>query len=315
MGWKVSSSKRDTCDPFQIYPIKPHDSIAMESQLQHSNLITQQFRKHWDLATDDNNLTLHGFRRFKTAHLLSLRYLEDQISELDHTIYQAGLSLGLDRTPIDRLGLVGSKKDENVPSIEETITSELVLKLRDLLKQYDEALAAFHNIMSMETVSLIDDEKQSSLRSDLTLHEIYKTRLLRVDLRTRSKTDPFQRQLHRHIRAFRYWKLSRKSHSNTEAQRSPQGSHRWSYQDTVVIAEVIGRIFTALVAAFFLVLPLVLLSCYTTKSTQLITASIFILLFSFLIGVVLKISNLETMAVAAAYAAVIGTFVSNAGKN
>ncbi|KAI1742065.1 hypothetical protein F4680DRAFT_464316 [Xylaria scruposa] len=286
----------------------------MEIEPQPSKTVVQQFQEHWEVATDDNNLTLHGFRRFKTTHLLNLRYLEDEIAELDHTMYQAGLSLGLDHTPTDRLGLAWSKKDHNVPSIETSITRELVLKLRDLLKQYDEALAAFHNIMSMETFSLLDDEKQSSFRSDLTLHEIYKTRLLRLDLGTRSRTDPFQRQLYKSIRAFRYWQLSGQSKSNNvEAQGLPKGGHRWSYQNTIRFAEVIGRIITAIVAAIFLIAPLMILSYLPSKNTQLMVASAFIFVFSFLVGIMLKISNLETMAVAAAYAAVIATFVSNLG--
>jgi hypothetical protein len=49
----------------------------------------------------------------------------------------------------------------------------------------DEALAAFNNIMTMETFSLLDDEQQASLRDDLSLYEAHKTRLLRVDLGTR----------------------------------------------------------------------------------------------------------------------------------
>lgn len=98
--------------------------------------LPDKFRKHWQTATDDNNLTLHGFRRFKTAHLLSLRVLEDEIAELDHTIYQAGLSLSIDHPPSDRLGLKHSRRDTDVPPIETTITRELVLELRGLLKQY-----------------------------------------------------------------------------------------------------------------------------------------------------------------------------------
>ncbi|KAI0188488.1 hypothetical protein EV127DRAFT_497834 [Xylaria flabelliformis] len=286
----------------------------METQPQSSRTVVQQFQKHWEIATDDNNLTLHGFRRFKTTHLLNLRYLEDEIAELDHIIYQAGLSLGLNHTPTDRLGLSWSKKDQNVPSVEVTMTRELVLKLRNLLQQYDEALTAFHNVMSMETFSLLDDEKQSSLRSDLTLYETYKTRLLRLDLGTRSRTDPFQRQLHKYIRAFRYWKLSTMAKGgDVEARKVSKGGHRWSYQNTIRFAEIIGRIITAIIAAIFLIVPLIILSYQSSKNIQLIIVSSFIVVFSFLVGIMLKISNLETMAVAAAYAAVIVTFVSNVG--
>jgi hypothetical protein len=47
----------------------------------------------------------------------------------------------------------------------------------------DKALTAFNNIMAVETFSLLDDKKQSSLRYDLNLYEIYNTRLLRVETR------------------------------------------------------------------------------------------------------------------------------------
>lgn len=52
--------------------------------------------------------------------------------------------------------------------------------------------------MNMQTFSLLD-EKQSSLRDDLNLYEVYKTRLLRVDLGARSQTDLFQRWFHRYL--------------------------------------------------------------------------------------------------------------------
>jgi hypothetical protein len=96
----------------------------------------EAFRTCWMLSTDDNNLTLHGFRRFKTTHLLSLRLLEREIAEMDHVIYQAGFTLDLNPSSQDRLGLKHAKKDANLPSIRDTITPEFIAKLRDLLKQY-----------------------------------------------------------------------------------------------------------------------------------------------------------------------------------
>lgn len=98
--------------------------------------IKRQFSAHWQFSTADNNLTLHGFRRFKTTHLLNLRFLEAEIAELDHAIYQAGLSLEIQPSATDRLGLKHSKRDRDIPKLEDTITNELVLKLRDLLQKY-----------------------------------------------------------------------------------------------------------------------------------------------------------------------------------
>jgi hypothetical protein len=97
---------------------------------------TEAFRKRWAASTADSNLTLHGFRRFKTTHLLNLRFLENEIASMDHTLYQAGLSLGLTPSSADRLGLSHSKRDMHVPDIEDTITPKFILKLRNLIKEY-----------------------------------------------------------------------------------------------------------------------------------------------------------------------------------
>ncbi|KAF1953269.1 hypothetical protein CC80DRAFT_494880 [Byssothecium circinans] len=273
---------------------------------------TETFRKCWIASTADSNLTLHGFRRFKTTHLVNLRWLESEIAEMDHAIYQGGISLGVSPSSTDRLGLKHSKKDASVPNVEDTITPEFSAKLRELVKQYDEALQAFNNVMAMETFSLIDDEKQASLRDDLTLHEVYKTRLLRVDLGTRTRTDPFQRWLHRYLRSFRYWRLSKRSQNNTEGLRSLVENHRrWSYQNTILIADIIGRVTTAVLTAVFLVIPLAILSHQPSKNVQLVVVSVWILVLSFLVSLFLKVSSFEMMAISAAYAAVLSVFVSN----
>ncbi|KAI3335286.1 hypothetical protein F4824DRAFT_511223 [Ustulina deusta] len=266
--------------------------------------------KHWEKATADSNLTLHGFRRFKTTQLLNLRFLKDEIATVDHGIYQAGLSLGLDPSSSDRLGLGHSKRDANVPPIEETITRAMVLRLRGLLKEYDDALIAFNQIMAMETFSLLDDDKQSSLRTDLSFYEIYKTRLIRTDLGTRSRTDPFQRQIQKFLRDFRYWRLSRSYRGHVEAPESTLPCRRWHYQNTILIAKVAGHLITAITIAVFLIVPLAILESQP-KNLQIAVVSIFILVFSFAVTAMLRISNLETVAVSAAYAAVLATFVSN----
>jgi hypothetical protein len=80
------------------------------------------FHKCWVASTADNNLTLYGFRRFKTTQLLNLRFLENEIADIDHTIYQAGLSLGLSPSLGDRLGLQHSKRDADVPEVNDVIT-------------------------------------------------------------------------------------------------------------------------------------------------------------------------------------------------
>ena len=98
------------------------------------------FRKLWGSVTDDNPLTLFGFRRFRTTHLLNLRLLEEEIDKLDHKIFQAGLNLGIEPTKMDKLGLKDSKRDKSAPSPEEALDPTLVSKLRQLLKDYGKSV-------------------------------------------------------------------------------------------------------------------------------------------------------------------------------
>ncbi|KAI1178570.1 hypothetical protein F4777DRAFT_537060 [Nemania sp. FL0916] len=271
--------------------------------------VAQEFNKHWQSATDSNNLTLHGFRRFKTAHLLNLRFIEDEIARLDHVIYQAGLTLDIDHSNPDRLGLGRANREAQVPEVRDVATLETIFQLRGLLREYDGALIAFNHIMAMETFSLLDDQKQSSMRNDLNLWEKYNTRLLRTDLGIRSRTDPFQRHLHKYLRAFRYWRLS-KNPQDSEAGRPTRLNKVWSYQNTIAIAEIIGRGTAVVITGVFFIVPLVILS-HQGRGTQILTSSIFILAFSLIVTAMLKVSNLEMMVVTAAYAAVLATFISN----
>ena len=98
--------------------------------------VTGAFRKAWIASTADNNLTLHGFRRFKTTHLLNLRFLENEIAEMDHVLYQAGLGLGVDPSSADRLGLKHCKIDASIPRVNDTITDGFKKRLRQLIKEY-----------------------------------------------------------------------------------------------------------------------------------------------------------------------------------
>ena len=100
-----------------------------------SSRFTESFRKHWPNVTEDNYFTLYGFRRFRTTHLINLRFLEEEIARVDHQIFQAGLSLGHSHT-VDKLGLKHGKRDQNPPIMSELFNGELVLRLRDLIKQY-----------------------------------------------------------------------------------------------------------------------------------------------------------------------------------
>lgn len=166
--------------------------------------------------------------------------------------------------------------------------------------------------MAMETFSLLDDAKQSSLRTDLNLYEIYKTRLVRVDLGPRSRQDPFQRCLHGYLRAFRYWRLSRKRRDNGEDLGASTADDGWSYQNTVLIAEVVGRLIVGAITSIFLIAPLAVLSHQSRKEVQLMVISVCIVLFASLVSTLLKVTNLEMMIVSATYGAILSVFVSNA---
>lgn len=182
-----------------------------------------------------------------------------------------------------------------------------------IISLIDKALIAFHQIMAMETFSLLDDEKQASLRTELTIPEIYKTRLLRVDLGSRSRTDPIQDWIHQWLRGFRYWRLLKKSRGrgveNVSSSKNA-GAHNWSYQDSVLLATVLGRFIITLITGVFIVAPIVVLS---PKSSMVQSAAIAvcIIIFSFLIATALRVSYFEMIAISAAYAAAISIVISS----
>ncbi|KAL7940285.1 hypothetical protein V8C42DRAFT_258211 [Trichoderma barbatum] len=273
--------------------------------------LSEQFSNHWQASTADSNLTLHGFRRFKTTHLLNLRYLEAEIAEIDHLIYQLGLGLNVEPSSTDRLGLKHCKRDEIIPSIDQALSKELIQRLRQSLKEYDEAVIAFNTIMSMDTFALLDDEKQCTLRTDLSLYEMYKTRLLRVDQTPRTRQDPLQRSIHQLLRLFRYLRLSKSSHDNVEGTGPTGINQQWSSQNVALLSDIISRVIIGGITAIFLIVPLVALSYERRKSIQIVIISTCIVVFACLVSVMLRASSLEMMIVTAAYAAIIAVFVSN----
>ncbi|KAL6719006.1 hypothetical protein ACLMJK_003241 [Lecanora helva] len=283
------------------------------------NETADMFRKLWLKVTDDNGLTLHGFRRFKTSHLLNLRFLEEDIAKVDHQIYQAGLKLGYKASPVDRLGLQHAKRDADAPDVEDVIDRELILRLRGLLKEYDEHLTAFNNIMLMETYALADNSWAAGLRSDLNAFETYKTRLVRVDQAHRSGSrDILRHGLRKCLRAF--WFYLRYEGNETSTPRSYASASRIesnlkkSYQNTASLAEFLTRFLVALMAGAFLVVPLIVLSHQSSSQIHLITISVCIVIFCLLISLLSKASNEQIMAASAGYAAVLAVFLSNSSN-
>ena len=122
----------------------PADQKALDRSPSRDPPRSEIFQKIWSRSTEDKNLTLYGFRRFKTSHLVNLRFLEEEISELDHGIYQAGLSLNNDndtwKRKSDRLGLRYSHRDSIVPALQDTITESMVLRMRNLLREYGQQM-------------------------------------------------------------------------------------------------------------------------------------------------------------------------------
>lgn len=101
------------------------------------------FSKIWREITSDNHLTLFGFRRYRTTHLLNLRFLEAEIDRLDHDLYQAGLQLNqplVRQNTLDRLGLKQAKKDSKPMKVEEVVNEALIMRLRKLIKEYGECI-------------------------------------------------------------------------------------------------------------------------------------------------------------------------------
>lgn len=162
--------------------------------------------------------------------------------------------------------------------------------------------------MNMETISLLDDEKQSNMQAALTLFEKYQARLVRVDLGTRARIDPFQRWLHKKLRALRYWRITLKQESSISFLALSED--HWSYQNTVFVASLIGRMITTIIVTLFLVVPLTMLSAWSNKGSQLAVVCGCIALFSAVVAAMLKVSSFEMMAASAAYAAVLSVFVS-----
>lgn len=107
--------------------------------LDHDIFYSQSFGTIWPEVTSDNYLNLFGFQRYRTAHLFNLRLLEAEIGAINHNVYQSGLQLSqpLDyEHKLDRLGLKHAKKDNDRKKIEEVVNQALVIRLRELIKQY-----------------------------------------------------------------------------------------------------------------------------------------------------------------------------------
>ena len=173
--------------------------------------------------------------------------------------------------------------------------------------------------MRMETFSLADNSWESRLRTELNPYETYKTRLIRVDQAHRNDSrDIIRHTLRKCFRAF--WFFVR--HNGIEGDaRVPytsastlESNLKRSYQNTAGLADSVTRFLVALLAGAFLVIPLAILSHQSSSQTHLITVSTCIVIFSFLVSLVSKASNEQTMVASAGYAAVLVVFLSNSSN-
>lgn len=172
--------------------------------------------------------------------------------------------------------------------------------------------------MMMETFALADNSWQASLRSDKqNPYEMYKTRLVRVDTVSRSRSgDLLRRTLRKHLRAFWFFIRSRgqhahQKHSSYFSATELESNLKRSYQNTSRLADITTRFLIALIAGVALVVPLVILSHQSTSKAYLITISVCIILFSLLVSLLTRATNEETMVASSAYAAVLSVFFSN----
>jgi hypothetical protein len=173
----------------------------------------------------------------------------------------------------------------------------------------------------METFSLADNISQSSSRHDFHAYEKLKTRMLRVDLPLRhTSRDPVQHFLRKGLRRVWYALNRGKLRADDEEQGSTGPLSRimtsWdrTHQNTARIAEVVTRFVIAGIAGAALIVPLVVLSYQNSQAGRLMIVIVFVSIFCFLLSLLSKATNYETMAASAAYAAVLTVFVSN-GSN
>ncbi|KAJ6780188.1 hypothetical protein PWT90_04448 [Aphanocladium album] len=283
------------------------------------------FARVWPNITDDNALTLFGFRRFRTAHLLNIRMLENEITEANRKVMTAGAALGIPLPARNKLGL-GYGTRRAAWELNPVMDHAFMANLRRLLKEYDEALIAFNQLMMMETFALADSGWLGKYHEKQSEYEAYKTRLVRVDLLARrGSKDLIEHGLRYILRAFWFFVRSGGRRNNPTAEPPVQEPEdggarrrdkldeelRAAYQNTTMIAEFSAKFIFALIAGSSLVIPLIFLTAQQSQSAHMATIVVFIIIISLVLSLLSKASNQEIMAASAAYAAVLVVFISN----
>ena len=174
--------------------------------------------------------------------------------------------------------------------------------------------------MMLENFALADNTLQSRLRTDFSPYETYKTRLVRVDLAQRSSSrDVLRHGLQKMLRYFWFFIRGKAAINETldEYAVAPtlEADLKRTHQNTTDLAELITRFVVAILAGAFLVIPLIILSHQSSSNTHLITVSVCIVVFSFIVSLASKASNEQTMAASAGYAAVLVVFIANTSSS
>ncbi|KAF2186637.1 hypothetical protein K469DRAFT_726137 [Zopfia rhizophila CBS 207.26] len=251
-----------------------------------------------------SNVTLYSYRRFKTSHLLNLRFLEEEIEQVDREIYQADLKLGVPDSKVDRLLLKHNMRDAGEKS-PDAISNKLILRLRDSGGcSANEALAGFNHLMNMQTCALSDYPWHVRFRHQFNKEEASQTGLVRVDLPLGRPRSPIEIELMALIRAFHQRRHEKSDISAIDVEAlSP-------HKDTTLVVQSPTRFGITLLTAWFLVVPLCILSAQKSKGAKLVTIVIFIVLFCFLVSFLSRTSSHMAMAASAGYAAVLAVFIS-----
>lgn len=135
------TDEKNTSGPIHCLNGSSDSDLGHHEEQADNDTYSLLFPKVWRESTSDNRLTLFGFRRYRTTHLLNLRFLEAEIHKIDHDLYQAGLQLvqPLGREHIiDRLGLKQARQDSQRVKMEDVVNETSILRLRSLIKEYGE---------------------------------------------------------------------------------------------------------------------------------------------------------------------------------
>ncbi|CAN8099915.1 unnamed protein product [Discula destructiva] len=279
-----------TCGPIRV--------VTAEKTYDNANP-APVFNRIWSIATEDENLTMYAFKRFKTSHLVNLRYLEHELDKLDRDVYQAGLSLGHDVSKTGRLLLGHAQKDKVIKTVQDVAQKENIIRLRKLISENDKAMIRFKQLMQMKTFSMFEDDRRTKYHLEMNDWEAYKTSLIRVDLPAGRPRSPFENWLHHFLR---WIKWNKRQHDNRAES---------SQFNSIAFSNIVLNILVATGTITLFVTPTILLSNRAGSPVEIFTISLFIGVFSFIVSFRSGSSAISTMGATAAYGAVLVVFLSN----